>query len=345
MVWHTRKTPPPQNQYADTTLDEVFSASKRKLFDRINIMRCILAATAIAATWQIGSTPLFIFSLVLEAFCICWLVLSAYFLSVETLESYSSFIPTTTDILSLTIFVHFLGGAVSFIVLCFSGVTAFCSLNTKVKQGLWAAIFSTLSFAVLQFLYIAHILTPVNLIGAVHPVSVFEAIWSISGILIINITIFLVIHKLVKNLEEKNRVLEKEAMSDSLTGLPNRRALENRIEEEILRSIRYKHPLSRIMLDIDFFKRLNDTWGHEKGDICLGEVSELLVSHFRRGGDFIARYGGEEFIIVLPDTDLESCRNMLEKLNQRFAETAIPHPDSPLAPHITVSAEIGRAHV
>lgn len=110
------------------------------------------------------------------------------------------------------------------------------------------------------------------------------------------------------------------ALTDPLTRLANRRQFEIALGREISRTINYNRPLSLIMLDIDFFKKVNDTWGHLAGDVILQKMGALIKEKFRTT-DISARYGGEEFAIVLPETGLAEARNMAEDFRQ-FIETA-----------------------
>jgi diguanylate cyclase (GGDEF)-like protein len=104
-----------------------------------------------------------------------------------------------------------------------------------------------------------------------------------------------------------------EARVDSLTSIANRRALEEALAAEISRAQRFAHELALILLDLDHFKRTNDTHGHAAGDRLLREVARLLASGARQG-DTVARWGGEEFVVVLPETDLEGARLLAERL-------------------------------
>ena len=106
--------------------------------------------------------------------------------------------------------------------------------------------------------------------------------------------------------------VEKIGLTDSLTGLSNRRMFNYLIEREINRSRRYNRPTSLIMLDIDFFKRVNDTWGHQAGDVVLRDLGALMRQSVRKL-DVPVRYGGEEFAIILPETSLEEAVNLAER--------------------------------
>lgn len=103
-------------------------------------------------------------------------------------------------------------------------------------------------------------------------------------------------------LEEANRQLEALATTDGLTGIHNHRAFQERLMEEYQRSVRYNSPLSLVMVDVDHFKKFNDTFGHPEGDRVLQHVARILEATVRTT-DFVARYGGEEFVVLLPETD------------------------------------------
>lgn len=130
-----------------------------------------------------------------------------------------------------------------------------------------------------------------------------------------------------KNLEEKhndllekNKVLKRLAVTDQLTGLLNKRYLMKRLRSEIFRSIRYGDPVSVIMLDIDHFKKFNDTYGHVAGDDGLRHVADI-VKDVARTIDVVTRYGGEEFVIICPSTDLEGVVNLAERIRSTVEKT------------------------
>ena len=111
--------------------------------------------------------------------------------------------------------------------------------------------------------------------------------------------------------------LEYQTHVDSLTGLFNRRAFEKKIVEEFERAKRYQHPISLLILDIDNFKTINDTYGHHGGDTALVKISETLRAKTRRS-DFPSRYGGEEFVLILPETDQESALQVANKVQDEI---------------------------
>jgi len=106
-----------------------------------------------------------------------------------------------------------------------------------------------------------------------------------------------------------------EARIDALTGLANRRAVEAILAAEISRAQRFAHDLAVVLLDLDHFKQINDSFGHAAGDVMLRTVSRLLTS-LARQGDTVARWGGEEFVVVLPETDLAGAQRFAERLRR-----------------------------
>ncbi len=124
---------------------------------------------------------------------------------------------------------------------------------------------------------------------------------------------------------------------DPLTGLPNRRALDERVALEWRRTARHAQPLGLLMIDIDHFKRYNDHYGHTRGDQCLLRVARALGATAARAGDLVARYGGEEFAVLLPGNDLTGALGVAGKVLDAVRSLAIPHECSATAPHVTLS--------
>ncbi len=122
-----------------------------------------------------------------------------------------------------------------------------------------------------------------------------------------------------KELENLNIQLEEISQTDQLTQLSNRRYLDTALSQEITRAHRYGESFCVILLDIDFFKKVNDTYGHPKGDRVLKDTAYILRTHSRQV-DIVGRWGGEEFLIILPQTDLHSAIQMAEKLRQMIKE-------------------------
>jgi len=120
------------------------------------------------------------------------------------------------------------------------------------------------------------------------------------------------------------KTIEKLCMLDALTGLPNRRGFDQRIEAEWGRASREKKPLGLIMIDIDNFKNYNDTYGHPQGDTLLQTIAEILNKTMNRSSDIAVRWGGEEFCILLPDTDINGTYNIAEHIRINVLETSVP---------------------
>jgi diguanylate cyclase (GGDEF)-like protein len=124
---------------------------------------------------------------------------------------------------------------------------------------------------------------------------------------------------------------------DPLTGIYNRRYLDGYVKNIIKSLARNFSNLSLLIIDIDYFKQYNDTYGHDMGDDCLREITSVLTQCITRDEDFIARYGGEEFVVVLPNTDSNGVQVIAEKLLEKVRGCNIPHKSSKAADRVTVS--------
>lgn len=130
-------------------------------------------------------------------------------------------------------------------------------------------------------------------------------------------------------LASANARLEELSLQDELTGVANRRRLQQALAEEWSRACRHAQPIAFILLDLDFFKLLNDSRGHREGDLCLQAVARFLSGALQRTGDLPARYGGEEFAVLLPHTDLAGAIQVAEQLREGIEHLAIPHAAAP----------------
>ncbi|MFP7297994.1 diguanylate cyclase domain-containing protein [Neobacillus niacini] len=146
-----------------------------------------------------------------------------------------------------------------------------------------------------------------------------------------------------KKLQETNMMLKFISNTDGLTGIPNRRYFDERLQEEWKRTKRNKIPFSVIMIDIDYFKKYNDFNGHQAGDDCLRRVAATLKDTLKRPGDFAARYGGEEFVILLPDTDEPGAAHVAARLQENVRILNMPYIPTEQEP--TVSISIGFATI
>ncbi len=141
-------------------------------------------------------------------------------------------------------------------------------------------------------------------------------------------------------LKAQSDLLRSWAYMDGLTGVHNRRHFDEQLAIEWGRALRSQSPLSLLMLDVDFFKRYNDRYGHQAGDDCLRRVASAIKTSMKRPGDQVARYGGEEFVCMLPETDLAAALRVAEHIRNSVSELAIAHADSTAAPSITVSTGV-----
>lgn len=127
-----------------------------------------------------------------------------------------------------------------------------------------------------------------------------------------------------RKLEEVNRELEHRAASDGLTGVSNRRHFDERLAQELQRAQREGEPVSLLLVDVDHFKRYNDTLGHLAGDECLVQIAQILQANVRRSTDVVSRYGGEEFAVILPNTDPTGAWERAEAIRLAVREAQIP---------------------
>jgi len=139
------------------------------------------------------------------------------------------------------------------------------------------------------------------------------------------------------DLEQANKELECLVNVDGLTNLANRRYLDQVLQAEISRAVRYKQPLSVMLSDVDHFKLYNDNYGHLTGDDCLKSIASALKNTLRRKTDFVARYGGEEFAVVLPDTDNANAMILGEKLRKSVENLKITHEHSSVLNVVSLS--------
>ena len=143
--------------------------------------------------------------------------------------------------------------------------------------------------------------------------------------------------------EKYNRELEYLSYYDDLTGLANRGRFEKRLESEWKRSVREQGTLALILVDVDYFKQYNDTYGHLAGDECLRRIAKTLQDCCKRPADLSARYAGEEFIILLPDTNVEGATILAETIREKVEDLNIRHETS--AAHTIVTVSLGVAVV
>ncbi|MGB3295110.1 MAG: diguanylate cyclase [Phormidesmis sp.] len=138
-------------------------------------------------------------------------------------------------------------------------------------------------------------------------------------------------------LREFNEELERLANMDGLTQVANRRSFDQYLEKVWQNVGPGRSSLSLILCDIDYFKRFNDTYGHQAGDVCLIQVAQAIERAVKRGMDLVARYGGEEFAVVLPNTSVAGVARVAEEIRKEIAQLNIPHGHSEVSEQITLS--------
>lgn len=145
-----------------------------------------------------------------------------------------------------------------------------------------------------------------------------------------------------RELQDANQRLKKQALTDELTGLANRRQFFARLQEEWRRARRRREYLALVMIDVDYFKVINDRFGHQSGDQCLKQLAQVLQEHGRRAGEMVARLGGEEFALLLPGCSAERACKIAEDLREDVArlDISLPHSPGRVAVHPTVSCGV-----
>ncbi len=134
--------------------------------------------------------------------------------------------------------------------------------------------------------------------------------------------------------------LERLATQDGLTSLTNRRGFDTRLDMELSRACRDQQSMALIMIDVDHFKRFNDTYGHQMGDECLKSVASGLLAAVLRPSDLVARYGGEEFAVILPSVDQAGAEAVAERIRQSISALAIVHAGNDELGMVTVSVGV-----
>jgi diguanylate cyclase (GGDEF)-like protein/PAS domain S-box-containing protein len=146
-----------------------------------------------------------------------------------------------------------------------------------------------------------------------------------------------------RDLEAANRALSRLATTDYLTGLLNRRQADDLLRRELDRARRQCSPVAVVLMDLDHFKVINDTRGHEVGDLCLKHVAAQLRGRFRNS-DVVARYGGEEFLLVLPDTGVDEAAMLADQVRRRVQDNPMHHEGEPIRISLSAGVAVFELH-
>lgn len=141
----------------------------------------------------------------------------------------------------------------------------------------------------------------------------------------------------LNELADKNRILEEQNTKDALTGVRNRAYFDKKFLAELKRSRREQRSLALVMLDIDHFKKINDTYGHVAGDVVIRGVAQRISEQLKRSSDYVCRYGGEEFALILPNTDAEGAMALAEQIRLSIAA----QPFATEVAELTVTVSLG----
>ena len=148
------------------------------------------------------------------------------------------------------------------------------------------------------------------------------------------------LHRSEIALQAANQELQRLVDIDSLTQVANRRRFDEYLNRQWQHCLRHRLPLSLILCDVDYFKRYNDTYGHQQGDRCLQAVARAIANSVQRPADLVARYGGEEFAVILPETDSTGAMRVAQSIQRGIKQLAIPHESSEVRPSVTLSMGI-----
>ena len=150
----------------------------------------------------------------------------------------------------------------------------------------------------------------------------------------------IVIYNDITDRKKAEELLRHISTIDELTGLANRRAFDTFLDEEWRRALRDKSQISMLMIDVDFFKQYNDTYGHLKGDECLKAIADVLERVTRRPGDKVARFGGEEFVVIFSSADYQYAVSIAEQIRMEVEALKIPHEKSDINSFVTISVGV-----
>lgn len=174
-----------------------------------------------------------------------------------------------------------------------------------------------------------------------YTVAIMRTVYPVNRSMLASIDLNLRLSAEVAERQKVEEKLRELSLKDGLTGLANRRSFDDALLEELHRSSRNQSALTLLLIDVDFFKHYNDSYGHVEGDKCLQRLAKVLEDTVKRSGELVARFGGEEFAVILPSVDSEQARDVSHKLLSAVAALAIPHKGTEVDNTQTVTISIG----
>jgi diguanylate cyclase (GGDEF)-like protein/PAS domain S-box-containing protein len=157
---------------------------------------------------------------------------------------------------------------------------------------------------------------------------------------VVNVTDITFLKEQEAKLEKANQELRILNRKDVMTDIYNRAAYDKRIKEEIAYHRRHKSTFCLLIIDVDYFKKYNDNYGHLAGDVALKKIVSVTQKMLKRETDFFARYGGEEFVVILPSTSKFHAKKIAKSINKAISDTKIPHEYSNVSDYLTVSVGV-----
>lgn len=209
----------------------------------------------------------------------------------------------------------------------------------KLVRKYYAGVFQYTYFAILSVCFFINVNFLTSMVTHVKPFQ-----WTFNGLLLagfaaIGLVNFVIAYAIVKVKDKQIKELKSLIMFDELTKVYNKRFFLNKLHTEIVRSRRYNHLLSVIVIDIDHFKNFNDTYGHVCGDVVLKNVARIIKREIRVV-DLVCRFGGEEFVVICPETGIHEAKTIAERLRKSICETQFEYKEKKL--NVTISAGVNQ---
>ncbi|MCW7462165.1 GGDEF domain-containing protein [Leptospira limi] len=294
-------------------------------FQTANLARCIYTLVMVLVFYHFQLPWIVVIGSVHLVFSVIWFLLIHFDILVEKDVWWSGYVPATFDLIWLTVLAYGTGHITSFFILGYLGSIALSSMSLDRNYGVYNAFLATVLFSAMGFFVYYDVIPLVNiLMPPVKPtlLSIFISSLLLGGSAFI---VNQIVSKLFSSLTDVNEKLLAIAMTDPLTGISNRRSFFSNLEIEMARQHRSTspYPIAFLLFDLDLFKSINDTYGHEIGDLVLVEFASVLKTSLRKQ-DFPARWGGEEFLVLLPNTDLDGAIVTAEKIRRTFNSLKIP---------------------